>query len=153
MGYTPFFLNYGRHLVTPLTWYLPTMAQQVPSHRDAVAALRAENTLPQIVQFIARLETALQRARLCLAAVRDRTHIWADAHRFVLTFAQGDLVLLSTKNLRLKTVGSRKLLPKWIGPFPMTGTGSPVAYRLQLPSSLRAIHPVFQASPLRPYCQ
>ena len=151
-GNTPFFLNYGRHPVTPLTWHLSAAVQpQISSHRAAVAALRAEDRLPQVLQFTARLEEALKRTRLCLAAARDRAKQWADSRRSALSFANGDLVLLSTKNLRLKTAGSRKLLPKWIGPFKVTRTVSPVAYRLDLPSSMRAIHPVFHVSLLRPY--
>ena len=150
-GHTPFFLNYGRHPVTPLTWHLPALQAEAPSHRAAVAALRAEDRLPQVLQFTARLEEALQRARKSLAAAQDRAKQWADSRRSTLNFSPGDLVLLATKNLRLKCAGSRKLLPKWLGPFSISRVVSPVAYRLDLPQSMRAIHPVFHVSLLRPY--
>ena len=46
-GHTPFFLNYGKHPVTPLTWHLPAEAHaRITSHRDVVAALRAADRLP-----------------------------------------------------------------------------------------------------------
>ena len=56
--------------------------------------------------------------------------------------------MLSTANLRLP--GAKKLNSKWLGPFKITAVISPVAYRLELPSTM-AIHPVFHASLLKPY--
>ena len=151
-GHTPFFLNYGKHPVTPLTWHLPAEAHAcITSHRDAVAALRAADRLPQVLQFTAQLEEALQRAKQCLAAAQDRAKLWADSRRSALHLTVGDLVLLSTKHLRLKTAGTRKLLPKWVGPFRVLRAISPVAFRLDLPPSMNAIHPVFHVSLLRPY--
>ena len=151
-GHTPFFLNYGRHPVTPLSWHLPAdpMANE-RSHRETVALLRKQDRLPQVTQFTARLEEALHRAKQCLVAARDRAKRWADSRRTALSFSPGALVLLSTKNLRLRSVGSRKLLPKWVGPFKVARTVSAVAYRLELPLTMRAIHPVFHVSLLRPY--
>jgi hypothetical protein len=57
---------------------------------------------------------------------------------------------LKTKNLKLKTYGARKLLPKWIGPFPVVKVVGNVAYKLELPQSMRC-HPVFHVSNLQPY--
>lgn len=51
--------------------------------------------------------------------------------------------MASTKNLRLKSVGSHKLLPTWVDPFMVAWTVSAIAYRLALPPMLRAIYPVF----------
>ncbi len=36
------------------------------------------------------------------------------------TYKVGDQLLLSTKNIRLKTPGTKKLMPKWICPFRVT---------------------------------
>ena len=60
------------------------------------------------------------------------------------------MVLLSTKNARLKTVGSKKLLPRWSGPFPVEKRVGAVAYALRLPEHLKW-HPVFHVSLLRKY--
>jgi len=58
-------------------------------------------------------------------------------------------VLLSTEHLRLKDPDrSKKLLGKYIGPFRVTRVISPVAYELDLPSSMQ-IHRVFHVSKLR----
>jgi hypothetical protein len=59
-----------------------------------------------------------------------------------------DQVWLEAKNL--KVTGNQKLLPKWYGPYQITKKISPVAYRLQLPSTMK-IHNVFYIDLLSPY--
>ena len=66
------------------------------------------------------------------------------------SFSVGDEVLLSTKNISLKGLGVRKLLPKWVGPFKVSKQVGKVAYKLDLPSNMK-IHPVFHVSLLKPY--
>ena len=59
-------------------------------------------------------------------------------------------VLLNTSNIKLKTLGSRKLLPRWIGPFKIVLRVDKVAYKLDLPDTMK-IHPVFYVSLLKLY--
>jgi Chromo (CHRromatin Organisation MOdifier) domain len=57
---------------------------------------------------------------------------------------------LRTKNLKLKTIGTRKFLPKFIGPFQILQRIGKVAYKLELPDSMKC-HPVFHVSLLHTY--
>jgi hypothetical protein len=64
-------------------------------------------------------------------------------------FKAGDLVILSTKDLRLK-LPSRKLAPRYLGPFKVQDAVGSQAYRLHLPPAYK-IHNVFNISRLEPY--
>ena len=130
--HTPFYLNYGRHPLTPVSHQLPRQAKN-PAAQD----------------WLREVHLALSRARQCLYAARDRQKALADRRRRDVNFREGDLVLLNTKNLRV-TQGVRKLTPRWVGPFPITALIGPVAARLALPHGWR-IHNVFHFSLLKPY--
>ena len=42
-----------------------------------------------------------------------------------------------------------KLAPRYIGPYPIVERCGPVAYRLNLPANLSAVHNIFHVSQLR----
>jgi hypothetical protein len=138
---TPFMLNAGQHPLVPATLTLPS---RVPAAREFAEGMRE----------------ALATAKSCLHAAQDRQKSHADTKRRDVFFAVGEQVLLKTTNIALKrpSGGTRKLMPKWIGPFPIQAVvGNPKpgqpprAVRLQLPDSMGAIHPVFHVSLLRLY--
>ena len=68
-------------------------------------------------------------------------------------FQVGDRVLLSSENItpdNQRGRPSRKLAPRFIGPYTIVEKIGSVAYRLKLPANLR-IHPTFHVSRLRLY--
>ena len=68
--------------------------------------------------------------------------------------AIGDKVYLSTENLNLPKNRSRKLMPKYIGPYKVTNSHPEESrYTLELPDELKArrIHPSFHITRLRPF--
>ena len=108
--------------------------------------------VPHALDWCNELQENVQFAKQCLHAAQQRQKHYADEKRSLQpTLAIGDMVLLNTKNIRLNHPGARKLLPRWIGPFPVTRVigAHNTAAELKLPDSYR-IHPVFHISLLRP---
>ena len=138
IGTTPFRLNYGRDPRLPLSLFSGIGPPRVP----AAAA------------FADRMATGLVAAKKHLQAAQQRQKRYADLHRREVSFTVGDQVLLSTANIHLRhtddTSTSNKLLPRWVGPFPVVKTVGSVAYKVDLPASWK-IHPVFHVSLLKPY--
>ena len=165
---SPFYLNYGRHPKSPLALGVeirkPHKGYDNPNARGlAVALYRAQQprlgpigktlveSVPAVIRFDNRIQAALKEARECLERARSRQSKHADRHRRDVVFKKGDDVLLSTKYITLKHPGTRKLLPRWIGPFTILDRIGTLAYRLKLPESMCRIHPVFHVSKLKPY--
>jgi hypothetical protein len=128
---TPFFLNYGRH-------------PHVPGHPEFASKV------PRAQGVERRLQELWKRAKECLEAAVSRQKAAADRHRTSVSFAVGDQVLLATRYVQPKTPLGKKLLPRFMGPFTVTGKVNEVAYRLDLPDNLRW-HNVFHVSLLRAY--
>ena len=129
---TPFMLNYDQHPLTPLTCGINRC--HVPAAKD----------------FTQSMFSTLQEAKKHLLAAQDRQKPFVDKKRCEISFEVGMQVLLSTSNIKLKTLGSRKLLPRWIGPFKIVIRVDKVAYKLDLLDTLK-IHPVFHVSLLKLY--
>jgi hypothetical protein len=131
-GSSPFFLNYGRHPGTPFSRGLP------PKYRHAATAQQGAE----------QVRDALRRAKSAMDAAQQRQAVYYDRNKTDLQFLPGQLVLLSTKNLRSGQF--QKLQPRWIGPFPVDKHIGKNAVKLVLPPSL-SIHDVFHVSLLKLY--
>ncbi|KAI3376926.1 hypothetical protein L3Q82_000016 [Scortum barcoo] len=80
---------------------------------------------------------------------QERMKTAADCHRRPApAYTLGQKVWLSTKDLPLH-VHSKKLTPRFVGPFPVSKIINPVSVQLRLPRSLR-VHPTFHVSKLKP---
>jgi hypothetical protein len=92
----------------------------------------------------------LRQAKLNLEKARQRQKYYYDTTKRHVEFNVGDLVLLSTKDVGLYCPGSPKLLPRFIGPFKVSHRVGDLAYRLELPNTMK-IHNVFHVSKLKKY--
>ena len=100
----PFFLNFGRHLRMPT---------------DFNATKPSKN--PDAHNYIGNVEKAIHKAKLCLQQAQDRQKHYADKDRAdVSDYEVGDFAWLSSRLIALNAVGTRKLLPRWLGPFTIT---------------------------------
>ncbi len=106
--------------------------------------------VPSALAFVQRCRRTWERVREILLRTAGRTKAAADRRRSPPpTYVCGQRVWLSTKDLPLRSP-SRKLAPRFIGPYRVTKVVNLVAIRLKLPPALGRVHPVFHVSKVKP---
>ncbi|KAJ9519492.1 hypothetical protein QJQ45_000587 [Haematococcus lacustris] len=131
---TPFLVNTGQSPITPMLHSLPDKGR-----------------CPEGLSYATWWQEAVAKAKLCMQAAQQRQAAYANQDRRDVHYKVGQMVLLSTKNMRLKPGKARKLLPRFVGPFKVLGLVGQVAVNLQLPASMSRLHPVFHVSLIKPY--
>ncbi|KAJ9523365.1 hypothetical protein QJQ45_005414 [Haematococcus lacustris] len=131
---TPFLVNTGQSPLTPALLELP-----------------GEVYCPTARRLSEWWQSNVKQARHFMELAQRRQAYMANKGRKEVEYHTGQLVLLSTKNLRMKPGKAKKLLPRFIGPFKVLEHVGPVAVRLDLPQAMARLHPVFHVSLLRPY--
>ncbi len=131
-GATPFYLMYGLNPRAPVD-----------------AALQGSRGMAAEQQW-SEHEAAVKLAQQHLQLAQSKQQEYVNRHRRDVHFVVGDKVLLSAKNLSWPPEVSRKLVPKFLGPFEVQEVMGPVNYRLKLPRTL-PIHNVFHVSLLKPW--
>ena len=98
---------------------------------------------------VLRCQRVWEKTRSALLRARDRSSKAANRHRIPAPeYRPGQMVYLKAKNLPLPGT-SKKLAPRFVGPFPIDCVVNPVSVKLTLPPSMH-IHPVFHVSQLKP---
>ena len=132
----PFKINYGREPLNPYS-----TITDIPDH------------IPATHDFIEQITNATKIAHDSLVIAKANQEKNANKYRRDVQFEVNDQVLLSSAHIHLAsqaTRPSKKLQHQFIGPYTIIQKISPVAYKLELPDTLK-IHPVFHVSILRLY--
>ncbi|WVZ63852.1 hypothetical protein U9M48_013450 [Paspalum notatum var. saurae] len=92
-----------------------------------------------------------RRCRTPLNRSNQASKSYSDKRRRPLTFEEDDHVYLRVSPMKgVHRFGVKgKLAPRYVGPFKITEQCGPVAYRLELPPHLAAVHDVFHVSQLK----
>jgi len=99
-------------------------------------------------KFIEKMKEIQEEAKAALGKVQEEIKKYMDRKRGeVDVYKVGDLVMLSTKNLKYQMVGRRteKLMERFVGPYKIKKIMLSNAVELELPSTIK-IHPVVNVS-------
>jgi len=99
-------------------------------------------------KFIEKMKEIQEEARVALGKVQEEMKKYTDRKRGeVNDYKVGDLVILSTKDLKYQMVGRRteKLTERFVGPYKVKKIVSLNAVELELPNTIK-IHPVVNVS-------
>ena len=114
---TPFFLNYGRHVVTPLLYEIPARLAQFDTTHIGCEGYQVPDQIPAMTQLTAQVASALKLAKEHLEQARESQRRVVDPHRRDDVYQVGDRDLLQSNKISLKHPETKKLLPHWLGPF------------------------------------
>ncbi|GBG71170.1 hypothetical protein CBR_g8472 [Chara braunii] len=131
-------------------------------HRGRKGHIFADLPFPRTADIVAACSPAsvrkyrelLAKARANMQKAQVRMQQQANRRRVPCPIRVGDLVWVSTEEFALEQDVSRKLLPKWFGPWPVTSAVGDEpdgpSFVIEIPSHL-TVHPVFHASKLATY--
>jgi len=106
--------------------------------------LRKKGRYKGAEKFAERMKKVQEEAKAVLAKAQEDMKKYVDRHRLEAVECKvGDLVLLSTKDLKWQMIGKRfeKLTERFIGPYKIKSIVSSNAIELDLPTTVK-IHPV-----------
>ena len=129
MGYALLFLNSGR-MPHSFIWNNPS-----------------KDEYPSVRVFAQRLKQAITKAHDAILEARVKQTRITNRKRQVSPFKVKNLTYVSMKNMSLPKGHTRKLAPKFIGPYEIISDYRNNSYKLDLPTRLkqRGIHPIFHA--------
>jgi len=135
IGMAPYEALYGRKCQTPLCWY-----------QDGESSIVGPELVQQTTEKVRLIQERMKTAQ-------SRQKSYADQRRRPLEFEEGDHVFLRvTPTTGVgRALKSKKLTPKFIGPYHILCRVGLVAYQIALPPNLSNLYSVFHVSQLRKY--
>jgi len=104
-------------------------------------------------KFVVKMKEIQEEAKVALGKVQEEIKKYVDRKRAeVDEYKVGDLVMLSTKDLKYQITGRRteKLMERFVGPYRIKKIISSNIVKLELPSTVK-IHSVVNVSRIRRY--
>jgi hypothetical protein len=103
------------------------------------------------LDIVEEAEATVCRIQGNLKAAKSHQETYANKRHRPLDFEVGDHVYLRVSPMKgVKRFGVKgKLVPRYIGPFPILEKCVTVAYKLNLPPSLAGVHDIFHMSQLK----
>ena len=144
LGMAEFAYNNKVHTRTKL---LPFKANQGQDPRMGFE-LRKKGKYEEAEKFTERMRKVQEEAKVALQKAQEDMKWYADRERGeVEEYRVGDLVLLSTKDLKYQIAGrcTEKFTERFVGPYKVKAIISSNAIKLELPSTIK-IHPVVNVS-------
>jgi len=117
--------------------------------------VRRKGKYERVEKFVIKIKKVQKEAKVALGKIQEKIKKYADRKREeVNEYKVGDLVMLSTKDLKYQMVGRRteKLTERFIDPYKIKKIVSINAVELELPSTVR-IHPVVNISRIYRYIE
>ena len=120
----PIEAQYGRKCRTPICWY-----------DDGESVILGPEMLQKVTEQVKLIRERIKTAQ-------DRQKSYCDKRRKPLEFQAGEHVFLKISPVTGigRALKSRKLTPKFLGPYQILEKIGPVAYRVALPPSERQSH-------------
>jgi len=115
--------------------------------------VRKKEKYERAEKFVEKMKEIQGEAKAALAKAQEDMKKYVDRHRSeAVEYKVGDLVLLSTKDLKWQMISrrSKKLTERFVGPYKIKVIISSNAVELELPSTIK-IHPVVNVSRIRRY--
>ena len=134
---TPFYADLGRHVS-------PALRQGDDAVNNAYADALAK-----------RLDAIRTDVTQSIKEATERQAMYANRKRRDLVLEVGNQVLVKTAHLNpdvYSNAPTKKLLPRWAGPYKILKRIDSVAYKLDLPATIKA-HNVFHVSALKEYLE
>jgi Chromo (CHRromatin Organisation MOdifier) domain len=149
-GFAPAEMVFGRVPPPPAALGLPQFHQQQQTTGTSSSSERVSGPAAAAEELVKTLQETWRKAKLSLRNAQLKQAKAVNQQRSKQVFKAGDLVYLKASHVRhIPAALSRKLLAKWLGPFPIRKMRGPAAAELELPATLK-IHPVVHVSNLKP---
>jgi len=129
------------------TWTLPFKANYRQDPRIGFEE-RKKGKYEEAEKFMKKMKEIQEETKTALGKAQEDMKKYADRKRAeVDEYKVGDLVMLSTKDLKYQMVGRRteKLTKRFVSPYKIEKIVSSNAIKLKLPSTVK-IHPVVNVS-------